>query len=475
MIISKNAYEEKLIAQREVERSPNDPAAWIRLSKAAGLLLDTEQKVRAAHRAYELAPTSLDTLRQMALSADEDMTAWGLADARMWYDRYREAAPDEPLSLLNDYQYSFLDEDYDRALKASRTLERIDPSNPTLAHRTGQALRAAGKIEEAAHAFARAARLCDDLPFPCGPFANLKPMYTALAGDAAEADRLARVLCCERGLGLANVENPSYPADLLSALAKRRDHVAGRDLFVFGNGPSLAEPVARRDEFAPLDFATMTMTTFRIAQADIFHPLGRDVDFTCMPHPADLMRDFEHVLEWLTSYPKGTLLLPLWTKEIAASLPSFRLPDTSRILWFDCFSEFMPDPKEPMRVPAIISLLCALTIALHLAPRRIFLFGFNASIAGNDVAAEGALYYKELDTRYHANVARRSELKVRDFSRRWGQRDAMMFNDAAPHSLRQTSLLFDLPLPPIYNVCIGSGLTVFPRISFDDFLAIART
>ena len=35
--------------------------------------------------------------------------------------------------------------------------------------------------------------------------------------------------------------------------------------------------------------------------------------------------------------------------------------------------------------------------------------------------------------------------------------------------LRHAALLFELPQPPIYNVCPDSAVTVFPRITFDQF------
>jgi hypothetical protein len=112
-------------------------------------------------------------------------------------------------------------------------------------------------------------------------------------------------------------------------------------------------------------------------------------------------------------------------------------------------------------------LLFALFVGVLGLPRRIFMFGFDGQIKGSDSQQPGALYYKEDHESYHQT--RRGTPEVRDFTRAWLLWDSVLFNEMAPRVLRHAALLFDLPQPPIYNVCPDSALTVFPRITFDRF------
>jgi hypothetical protein len=120
-----------------------------------------------------------------------------------------------------------------------------------------------------------------------------------------------------------------------------------------------------------------------------------------------------------------------------------------------------------LHVPSLNNLLFALFVSVLGLPRRIFMFGFDGQIKGSDSQQPGALYYKELHESYRQT--RREIPEVRDFTRAWLLWDSMLFNELAPRVLRHAALLFDLPQPPIYNVCPDSALTVFPRITFDRF------
>ena len=130
-------------------------------------------------------------------------------------------------------------------------------------------------------------------------------------------------------------------------------------------------------------------------------------------------------------------------------------------------ASILPSPQEPLHVPSLNNLLFALFVGVLGLPRRIFMFGFDGQIKGSDSQQPDALYYKELHESYHAE--RRAEPEVRDFTRAWLLWDSTLFNELAPRVLRHAALLFDLPQPPIYNVCPDSAVTVFPRITFDRF------
>jgi hypothetical protein len=100
-------------------------------------------------------------------------------------------------------------------------------------------------------------------------------------------------------------------------------------------------------------------------------------------------------------------------------------------------------------------------------PRRIFLFGFDGQIKGRDSQVPGALYYREEHAAYQMTT--RTPAAVRRATQSWLWWDSLRFNELAPTVVRHVALLFDLPVPPIYNVCADSALTVFPRLTFGRF------
>jgi hypothetical protein len=175
------------------------------------------------------------------------------------------------------------------------------------------------------------------------------------------------------------------------------------------------------------------------------------------------------IREWFSSVPHAMLLLPLWVRELAAAKggPDLLIGKSESIFWYDCYGEHLPHPQEPLHVPSLNNLLFALFVGVLGMPRRIFLFGFDGQIKGSDSQQPDALYYKENHEGYHAPG--RKDAEMRDFTRAWLLWDSTMFNETGPHVLRHASLLFDLPQPPIYNVCPDSAVTAFPRITFDQF------
>jgi hypothetical protein len=151
--------------------------------------------------------------------------------------------------------------------------------------------------------------------------------------------------------------------------------------------------------------------------------------------------------------------------------PDFFLGHPDHLFWFDCFKELLPpSPVDPLHFPAINTLICALGVGLLAQPRRLFLFGFDGQIQGHDVHRPGAHYYHEDHPAYYRPRRREPELqRLNKGCLRW---DTTRFNETAAVVIRHVTLLFDLPRPPIYNVCFDSALDPFPRITFERFREI---
>jgi len=471
-MVPRNAAELRREAEALTERAVRDPSAWIALSNACAILADTEGMAAAAERAYELAPNDPDAVRQWAYSVAQ--TGHRLSEAQALYDRLFEIAPDDPVGLHHRCTYAMLDGAYSAAIAHAEALVRLHPNDPTRTANIARALRLLGEEGAARETYRRAADLCADglNPFPHGRAAGLRPIYTALAGDWAAAERDSAEICSDGGLGLADPDHPRYPPGWLDAVARGRARVKGRDLHVFGNGPSLAVAVARHEEIAHFDFLSMTMSTFQLAEEDILRPIGKNVDFVCVTHPVVLADQSAALRDLFARSPEAALVLPIWLRELGEARGEPPLLLDERVLWCDCYGQHPAHPGEPLHVPAVNTLLCALCTALLLEPRRIFLFGFDGRIKGEDSQVAEALYYKEHDPSYLKTA--RSNAAARELTRKWLWWDSLQFSEVAPHALRHTALLFDLELPPIYNVCPESALTPFPRVTFDRFIEIAQ-
>jgi hypothetical protein len=468
-LVPPDALARRLALEAEVQERPNDASTWIALSQACQTVVDEQGMINAARRAVDLAPDDINAIRQFAYSLIQ--VGPSMADAQPWFERLYAIAPDDPTALHYCYSFALFDRDCGRALQLCERLDRLYHGNAQNSARVARALRLQGDDAGAAEHFARAAAQCtnEQDPFPLSQLASLKPVYTALAGDPQAADLLSLELCQDEGRGLADLSHPRYPDNSAVAIAGLQSRVHGRDLFVFGNGPSLNETVARQTEFASIEFFSLTMSSFQHVNEDLLRPIGKQVDAICMTHPSMMRSQISALRHWRGAVPQGILLLPLWLRELAAieGGPDFLLGETRQVFWYDCYDERPPSPQEPLHIPAINTLLPAMFVGLLARPRRIFLFGFDGKIKGTDSQQPDALYYKEHDASYH--MTGRAKPAVRELTRSWLWRDTMLFNDIAPHVLRHGALLFDLPQPPIYNVCADSALDVFPRITFKRF------
>jgi len=472
-LIAKDALERRAAAEALAKQNPEDMATWMALSRACQAVVDEEGAIVAARHALEAQPQNAEAIRQLASCLVQ--TRAGMPEACTLFERLLALVPGDAVALHYLHYYAIYNGEYGRAIELSETLDRTHPGDPVTAGRIARAYKLKGEPFTAAEHFARAAARCDTehYPFPFGPSAALKPVFTALAGDFFRSERQSIEICQNAGRGLADLSNPRYPENCVQMIGRIQDLVRGRDLFIFGMGPSLEEVVSRREDIASLDFASMTLSAFPIIEDDVLRPIGRRLDFVCTTHPTVVEQQDPALREWLQNVPSSILILPLLIRELAAITggPDFLLDHPERLFWFDCVSEYLPpSPLDPLHVPAINTLICALSVGILARPRRIFLFGFDGQMQGSNI--NGAHHYREEHYAYH--TAHDLDAEMRRIIKGCLLWNSTHFNEGAPIVVRHMSLLFDVPLPPIYNVFVDSALTPFPRITFDRFQNITK-
>lgn len=472
--VAADAVKQREAAETAAQREPNNPVIWLALSRACQAVGDEPAAIAAARRARTIDPDRPEILGHLAAILYQNGP--GAVEARPLFERLLERQPRDPVALHYLYLYAMFDGDFPRAASLAEALDHDHPGDPNTAARIARAYQQLGERGQAQRWFTEAVVRCDtkDYPFPYGPYAPLKPMFARLAGGAADWSALSRALCQDSGVGLANLSNPRYPPDCEKAIERLRSCIRGRDLCIFGNGPSLSDVVKNRDSFGPLDVVAMSMSSFQIIDDDIMVPAGKRLELACMTHPVVVMDQARRVEAWFASVPGAMLALPVGLmnnvvrgRELRAIADS---PD--RLFWFDCFSESLPpSPSDPLHFPAINTLMCALGVAVIGAPRRIFLFGFDGQTKGEDLQEATAVYYRDGHEAYHA--PHRKDPAVRRLQKPFLWWDTLRFNESGPVVVRQVALLFNVPIPPIYNVCPDSALDPFPRISFERFRQIA--
>ena len=328
--------------------------------------------------------------------------------------------------------------DYRKAIDAC---ERLDGNRggqphhlgPDGAGHRGLLGDSAGAAAHFAHAAARCSTERD--PFPFGRIGKSEAGVQRSCGRSSRGRGDAVELCQAEGSGLADLSHPRYPDDCEERIARLQSRIRGRDLFIFGNGPSLSEIISRKDEVASLDFASMTMSTFQLANDDLLRPTGKQLDMVCMSHPSLVKSQIPALREWFSAVPQATLLLPLWVRELAAvkGEPDLLFGRSDSIFWYDCHGEHLPGPQEPLHVPSLNNLLFALFVGVLGRPRRIFLFGFDGQIKGSDSQQPGALYYKEHRRRLSPQDVRAEYPRFATSRATRLLWDSTLFNELAPH------------------------------------------
>jgi cytochrome c-type biogenesis protein CcmH/NrfG len=149
-LVPTDALAKQAVLREAVHKQPKDVAAWIALSQACQVLIDEQGAIDAARAAVDLAPDNVDAIRQYAYSLVQ--VGRMMADARVWFDRLHEVAPEDPIGLYYRYNFALLSGDYWKAIDACERLDRLQPDNPFTPARIARARRLLGDSAGAAEA-----------------------------------------------------------------------------------------------------------------------------------------------------------------------------------------------------------------------------------------------------------------------------------------------------------------------------------
>ncbi len=298
----------------------------------------------------------------------------------------------------------------------------------------------------------------------------LKPVAAFLGRWEDEVEAAIQEICCKDGAGYYLRDIEYYPDAINLRLDRLRKITEGKDICIYGAGPSIAEIAKEKNILAQNNFRHFIINTFSIIEDEILKPAGAKLSLTCFSHPAVLMGNNERLKEFLKrDYPTMTLISDFVLYYCVRRPEYAHLHDhVDQLFRYRATNKLPPTPRDPLGFPSLNTLMLALCAAVLGRPRRIFLFGFDQRVEGAAAEKESMVYYKELDERYPAHD--RSNLSRRKHISDWVKWDAIQVDEISSVTLRMLALMFSVELPPIYNVCPDSALESFPKIDIKQFL-----
>lgn len=399
----------------------------------------------------------------------------GLQMAEEIYARVLAIDPNYPLALNQLALLSTAHGKYSEAVEYSERLIALpEHRRPLTLLLASRALRLNGNLEESKVYLREIVDSIDTRNHSTAVRdpACLKPVAAYLGGWEDEAEQAMRDICCVDGEGVYFRNPDLYPVSIAEQLTQLRKVTEGRDVCIFGGGPSIKSIAEQAPLLARDGLVHLVINNFAIIASDILAPVGARMSIACFSHPQVLIKNAVQLKALLEQpYPTMAMLSSFATGKSAGRPEVEFLGDhEEQIFGFRTDNQLPPTPRYPLRFPDINTFLLALCAVVLGKPRRVFLFGFDQRVEDDDPSKDSGLYYKELDERYHAQD--RSDPILRQHVRDWVRWDAIQVNEVSVVTLRMLSLMFNIELPMIFNVCPDSALEGFPKIDVNKFAEI---
>ena len=298
---------------------------------------------------------------------------------------------------------------------------------------------------------------------------TLKPLAEYHGGWQVDAEDSIKQICTVEGKGTYSRDQKIYPNSIVEQLQRLQEITRGKDILIYGNAPSVEAIVNDGSFLRGKDIVHMGLNNFSIVGDEIFKKWGLRTSLVCLSHSGVMFANAE-AIGTLVQQPYPTMVL------LNSSMLSYFLERMDRqyiskleerMFNYRLDDDFLPTPENPLNLPNINTLFCALCVAILGCPRRVFLLGCDQKATGDKPQKQGALYFRFHDERY--KVQSRTKSIYRESTGKWLRWDAERINETALITLRMLSLMFNVEQPPIYNVSPDSALDVFPQIDFNTF------
>lgn len=395
------------------------------------------------------------------------------------FERAGDLASNNGFVLESVANYFLYQLDYARALKYYDRLFALDQhawKNPVAVRNYARCLRRAGREQEAADAFARSIERWGILAAQSEGEGH-EAMVREQARVLMEAGRADESLALLHAVGASakkiDYARSEYLPHTEARMERLRRIVESRDLLVMLQGPSFADFAARADQIEGCDFAVATLGAFPPVEDAIHKATGRLVDLILLSHPT-LLRAWKGEFAEFLSRPAQNMLLT--TRYALSSLADFGDSETDFIKKNDERLLFVepnggpPLPSRPLHFEDGPSLALILPLLLLGRPRRVFLVGADGGVAA-DTPKRPYFFYDDIDARdSQESFLNRPDIinfkgqpeRLKEANRRW-RTDALNSDQIITFTLECLHAVFEVPIPPIINVCPHSTHAIFPK------------
>lgn len=396
------------------------------------------------------------------------------------FERAGDLAGGDGFVLETVGKYFLLQLDYVRATKYYDRLFTVDPgawANPVACRHYSECLSHTDRKAEAEVVIARAIDRCRDIVAQSdgeGREAMLREQARLLS-DAGHADESVDVLRSIQATATkVDYMRPEYLPETPARLTLLRELVEGRDLLILLQGPSFSDFAAHAHQIAGQDFVSATLGAFPPVEDVLVKETGRYADLVLLAHPSLLQAWHGEFTQFLERPASNMLLTTRYALsslvDLGESEAEFVDKHDARLLFVEP-SGGPPLPSKPLHFEDGGSLALILPLLLQGRPRRIFLFGADGGATQN-TNKRPYFFYDNIDSEGPeesfvdrpgvVSFKRRPE-RLEEANRRW-RIDAINNDRIITFALKCQETIFDIPIPPIFNVCPHSTHAIFKKI-----------
>jgi len=439
-----------------------------------GLLYDSHRELKEAVR---LDPDNLDYLKALGAQC---ITEYLYAETGVAaIERALKLKPDDPELLEYLIQLYHRNLRYRDVADCVLRLERMGKVNVFQQLMRLSSLRALGAHDEAQAVAEGLLSLSDQLtalqvrddPHKAVMHQAFKARVQMLIGRKDAAEETLRKMRAGWSPADYNFSLGGYLPDFFGRIERLRKIVAGRDIAILAHGPSLSGFEERLAAFAPFDLCYFGLNRFQLTEEHLLRKIGKETDVIAVT-PPHMMKDIIPAVSAFLARPRDNLLVTsLGTLKVLESPQPSREELESRfdekLLYYESSSQAPPSPVEPFDFTPCNTLLVLLCVAALALPRRIFVFGADGGVAGQD---RKQTHFKKDSDEFVFHLPDSFDDAYADAI----HADTQEFNDVWEINLAAICTLYDLPRPEIYNVNPDSHTTIAPKISYERCLELLK-
>ena len=288
------------------------------------------------------------------------------------------------------------------------------------------------------------------------------PVLLAL-GRRDEAIQTAQRIARQGPPSTFSFSESIYLTNPLKRIERFESVVAGRDVAILLQGPSIRQLEERIGELAGEDICYASLNQFPQIDERVLSKIGERLDVVMVGNPLSFVKHEEQVYEFLArdenNMLAGTDFMTTTVDVNKFGGKTFRERFDSKLIYFDCQHYYPPTLIRPLHFSSGNTLSVLIPFLLLAKPRRIFIFGSDGG--GDPTSNDGAYFFsKSPGDKTERNRVAETYRRLR--------LDARHCDQNVEASMIMISVLYSVPIPEIYNVCLDSANRAFPRISYDD-------